>query len=449
MAVLLHRGPAGQRLPAGQLYLPARSTPTRPGLDYQSAVLDSGPHSYWRLDEASGTTAASSRAGQRGHRQRGVLGGDARRSPGRWPAPSATSASFNGSSSYVSLPNNDLAFGATYQSVSCGSRPAPRTGCCSASQAGPISAGTVNCQLRAEPVHRQRRQAGRRVLAGRRARCRRPRAVTDGKWHLVTMTAAGQHPDAVPGRSAGRRRVRPGWRTPTENTTTWAPGSSAAAGPTSRHQDQTGTAYATYFNGPHLRRGVLGPAADVSRSAAPCTRPGPPAASLLTKVTRPTGSVYSQVAYNPVTGAVTSVTDDQRRHLAAGRAGGAPGPARCTCPRCWAPHPADYCRLADIGHQPGGEPGQLGGDRLLQQRHTGRGAGRSPTHRRLVQRVELLPVAAVRRSGTRPSPASVGLWFKIHRQYPRRRAVRRGGDGPRLNAGPTTSRPCTWAPTAS
>ena len=30
------------------------------GSDYPAAVLDSGPQSYWRLDEASGSTAASS-----------------------------------------------------------------------------------------------------------------------------------------------------------------------------------------------------------------------------------------------------------------------------------------------------------------------------------------------------------------------------------------------------
>ena len=48
------------------------------GSDYPQAVLDSGPHSYWRLDETSGGTAAELGARQRGRRQLRLHRGDAR-----------------------------------------------------------------------------------------------------------------------------------------------------------------------------------------------------------------------------------------------------------------------------------------------------------------------------------------------------------------------------------
>jgi hypothetical protein len=70
------------------------------GRSYKDGVLDSGPVSYWRLGESSGTSAADVKAANAGTYQNsptlgkaGALGGDA-----------DTSVGVNGTSSYVSVP---------------------------------------------------------------------------------------------------------------------------------------------------------------------------------------------------------------------------------------------------------------------------------------------------------------------------------------------------------
>ena len=221
------------------------------GSDYPESVLDSGPHSYWRLDETSGTTAAVVGLANEGTDNAHLLRRDVgTRTRGRWPGSTATAATFNGTSSYVTLPQN-LVSGESYQSVSLWFKTTTANGVLFSYQSSPLSAGTTTTQLHAGAVHRQRREAVRRVLARRHAPRWRPRPrSTDGKWHLVTLTAAGNTQTLYldgssrsvrwPGRSASPRRP----------TTTSAPGSSAATGPTSRTTKRAATpATPTYFTG--------------------------------------------------------------------------------------------------------------------------------------------------------------------------------------------------------
>ena len=69
---------------------------------YRSLVLADGPVSYWRLGEASGTTAADSAGTNTGSVRGGVTFG----APGALIGDSDTSMSFDGSSGYVSVANN-------------------------------------------------------------------------------------------------------------------------------------------------------------------------------------------------------------------------------------------------------------------------------------------------------------------------------------------------------
>jgi PKD repeat protein len=73
-----------------------------PAPAYSSLVLADGPVSYWRLGEASGTTAADSAGTNAGSVRGGVIFG----APGALIGDSDTSMSFDGSSGYVSVANN-------------------------------------------------------------------------------------------------------------------------------------------------------------------------------------------------------------------------------------------------------------------------------------------------------------------------------------------------------
>jgi hypothetical protein len=69
---------------------------------YRSLVLADGPVSYWRLGEATGTSAADSAGTNTGSVKAGVTLG----APGALTGDTDSSMSFNGSSGYVSVPNS-------------------------------------------------------------------------------------------------------------------------------------------------------------------------------------------------------------------------------------------------------------------------------------------------------------------------------------------------------
>ncbi len=118
--------------------------------------------------------------------------------------------------------------------------------------------------------------------------------------------------------------------------------------PDESHYHQNGsTAYATYFKGLVSDVGFwdrpLTSAEVVAMYSA-----GTGNASLLTQVTRPTGSVYSQVSYNGVTSAVTSMTDDNgstwQLHPPT-----VTGSSQVYVSSVLGAAPADYYRLAETG----------------------------------------------------------------------------------------------------
>ena len=61
-------------------------------------MLDSGPHSYWRLDETSGGTAADSVLANEGADNATYTGMSLGQDTGPLAGSSATAATFNGSS---------------------------------------------------------------------------------------------------------------------------------------------------------------------------------------------------------------------------------------------------------------------------------------------------------------------------------------------------------------
>jgi hypothetical protein len=93
------------------------------GSHYRSAVLDSKPESYWWLGEPEGT-AANSEIAVNLSRDRGTYSNVTLAAPVGLAGTTDTAASFNGSSSQLSLPAGTVKRAATWRS-SCGSRSPP------------------------------------------------------------------------------------------------------------------------------------------------------------------------------------------------------------------------------------------------------------------------------------------------------------------------------------
>ena len=315
-----------------------------PGSDYPESVLDTGPASYWRLDETSGTTAASSvmlNEGTDNATYFGATGTDT----GPLAGSSAMASTFDGTSSQVTLPQN-LVSGESYQSVSLWFKTTTANGVLFSYQSSPLSAGTTTSSYTPSLYIGSDRKLHGEFWQGSIAPMASSATVTDGNWHQATLTAAGNtqtlYLDGVQqGTSlAGTVSVSAqaddyigagflGGNWPNE----------------ADYQKSGGTGYATYFTG------------DIS-DAAFWTRPltanevttlygaGTHQADLLTGVTRPSGKTYAQVSYDPLSGRTTSVTDDNGGTwtLQPATVGGSSQPYVASV---LGNEPSDYWRLGD------------------------------------------------------------------------------------------------------
>ncbi|HUZ38225.1 MAG TPA: LamG-like jellyroll fold domain-containing protein, partial [Streptosporangiaceae bacterium] len=315
------------------------------GSDFQNAVLDTGPQSYWRLDEASGTTAASSvllnEGTDNGSYTNGTLG-----QPGPLPGSAATSASFDGTSSYVSLPSG-LVTAASYQTVGMWFKTTSQGVLFSYSQ-DPItktsSPGDFTPALyvgTSGDLHAEFWNGGETGVVT-------SSPVNDGKWHLALLAAAGNTQTLyLDGRAAG---TVSGAVTMTGQQNYDYVGAGFLGGhwtdaPNSNPNSTTG--YPSFFSGSISDAGFWNRPL-TSGEAAQLYAAGTGPASLLTQVTRPSGSVYAQVSYSGITSAVQQVTDDN---------GGTwrlqpptvSGSSQVYVSSVLSQRPSDYWRLADTG----------------------------------------------------------------------------------------------------
>ncbi|WP_030472319.1 LamG-like jellyroll fold domain-containing protein [Lentzea aerocolonigenes] len=160
----------------------------RAGSHYRSSVLDDSPYGYWRLGETSGDTFASVAARRpgtdAGQRHGVVLGGD-----GALAGSSDKSGTFDGVSSYVTLPDN-----ITNQTMSLAAElwfktTAEGTLLSYADQSFPTAAGTSTPILYVGTdgllyggFARQNASGPRQIVTTRK--------VDDGQWHHVVLSAA-------------------------------------------------------------------------------------------------------------------------------------------------------------------------------------------------------------------------------------------------------------------
>jgi large repetitive protein len=315
------------------------------GSDYPGSVLDSGPQSYWRLDETSGTAAASSvllNEGADNATYSGVTLGSA---AGPLAGSSAPAASFNGTSSQVTLPVN-LVSGATYQSVSLWFKTTSDNGVLFSSQAAPLSAGTSSAYYTPTLYIGSDGKLHGEFWTGTVQPMSTPSAVTDGKWHLVTLTASGNTQSLyLDGTSAGTIANTSVVATPQLNNYLGA-GFLGNAWPDEPHQGSS-QGYATYFNG-GISDAAVWDRSLTSAEIAAMYASGTRQAALLSQVTRPSGKVYAQVSYNPLTGRAIQVTDNNggQWEIAAPSVSGSSQPYVASV---HANQPLDYWRLGDSG----------------------------------------------------------------------------------------------------
>jgi large repetitive protein len=374
-----------------------------------NVVLNNGPYSYWRLGEASGAVAASSvlaNAGtDNGTYSNVTLGGTDR----PW-SQGPTAAQFSGSNSYVQLPGKLVAAGA-YQSISMWFRTTTAGGVLFSYSANPITNGTTASNYTPALYIDSNGYLRGEFWQGAATPMKSNAPVTDDTWHHVVLSGAGStqalYLDGAKQGSSLSGTIAP------------VPGGSAyeyigAGFIGNGWPDHTNTgaspAVATYFTGKISEVAFFNKA--ISSSAANTLfLSGRWASTVLTQITRPTGKTTAQVAYDTVTGRVTSVTDENGGTWAVS-APTTGGSSEVYAASVLGGKPVDYWRLTDLG--PTDAVNEVAGNTASYSTvtlgATGSGAFADTTAAQFdgTTSYVALPAADIPATG----PTSVGLWFK-------------------------------------
>jgi YD repeat-containing protein len=315
------------------------------GSDYPQAVLDSGPHSYWRLDETSGTRAVDSVLANEGadnSTYSGVtLGQDAVPLSGS----SATAATFNGSA-WVTLPSN-LVTSAAYQTISLWFKTSDPAGVLFSSSAqGPTASGTTTESFSPELyVGSDGKLVGAFLDGSTPTVMTSPAPVDNGQWHNVVLADSGSGQQLyLDGEQIGTLPV--GFDSHALSNNFVGAGYMGGGWPDEPYYDPgSSSGTADFFDGDISDVAVwtrqVTPA-EVQSLYAAATSP----AALMTKLTQPSGRVYAQVAYDPLTARVTNDTDSNGGTWQVG-APTTTGSSQAWVSSVLGAEPADYYRLND------------------------------------------------------------------------------------------------------
>ena len=316
-----------------------------PGSDYPGAVLDSGPHAYWRLDDTAGSGMAAdsvlANEGADNAPNSGVtLGQDA----GPLAGSSATAATFNGSSSYVTL-QQGLVSGAANQTVSLWFKTSSPDGVLFSYENAPLSAGSTTANWVPAIYVGSDGKLNAKYYNGNVTTMTSASPVDDGRWHLVTLTAGGNTQAlCLDGSQIGSQSGAVQIAGQANNYV--GAGFNGVGWPDEKYYGSS-AAYPEYFNGDISDVAFWGRQL-TNAEALTLYADGTTPAALLTKLTRPSGSVYAQLGYDPLTGRVTSDTDSNGGtwQLHPPTAGGS---SQLYAASVLAAAPASYYRLNDTG----------------------------------------------------------------------------------------------------
>lgn len=224
-------------------------------------------------------------------------------------ATSATTAFFDGSSSYATLPNS-LVSGASYESISLWFKTTGSSEVLYSYSQDKITGGTTNVPYTpALYVGTDGKLIGSYWTGSTANYIETSSAVNNGAWHHVVLSgAAATQTMYVDGAAVG---TLSGTIALTSQINDYVGAGYIGGGwPDETHSSTTSnTGYASYFKGsiadvafytkPLVQADVTGLYNAAKNKAA-----------LMTSVTRPSGKTYATVAYDPATSRVTSVTDD-------------------------------------------------------------------------------------------------------------------------------------------
>ena len=316
------------------------------GSDYPDAVLDSGPYSYWPLNETSGGFAYSSVLA---HEETDdafysavTLGQDT----GPLPGSTATAATFNGTSAVVDLRDN-LVTAAQDQTISLWFKTTSTAGVLWSSSAdGP--GGSTNRSYSPELyIGSDGKLVGAFYDGSQSDAMMSPAAVNNGQWHNAVLadTGGGQqlYLDGVKIGSLSK-----GFASLIQIHSYIGAGYLGGSWPDEpSYNPGSSTGYGYLFTGDIADAAIWGrqlSAAEVSALYGAGTRQG----ALLTKLTRPSGSVYAQLGYDPQTSRVTSDTDSNGGTWTL-QAPTVQGSSQGWVAAVQGAKPSDYYRLNDTG----------------------------------------------------------------------------------------------------
>ncbi|MFG2149532.1 LamG-like jellyroll fold domain-containing protein [Streptomyces sp. NPDC048696] len=285
------------------------------GSQYQNASLDLGPHALWPMGEASGTTAKDAVLANQGTTNAtysNVTLGQA----GPMAGGSGTAAGFNGTSSYATLPF-DMGNNTDSGALSLWFKTSAGPGVLYSYASQPVTAGNspgaytptiyvgTDGKLKAEFWN----SAGIAPITT-------SGAVTDGRWHHVVLSAAGNTQSlyldsAKVGSLSGTVSIQPGVAFgKNQQYNTLGAGFLGGNWPDEPHQSSTDkTGYATYFNG-SIADAAWYDRPLVAADVAALYNYGTHAASVLSSITRPSGKTHSAMTYDPATTTLTQLTDE-------------------------------------------------------------------------------------------------------------------------------------------
>ncbi|MFF5977140.1 LamG-like jellyroll fold domain-containing protein, partial [Streptomyces sp. NPDC012769] len=270
------------------------------GSQYRGMVQDANPVGYWRLNEAEGESAASeavSRTGMNAGHYRDVTLGAA----GALGATGNKAASFNGTTSYVELPESTLA-SSPVLSVELWFKTDTPNGVLVGFQDDPLGPTHPNVYNPVLAVDSAGKLRGAFEKAnGGLVPITSTATVTDNTWHHAALTSSGTGQTLyLDGQAIG---TLAGPVSHSVKTYTYLGG-----GFTDQSWDGAGTYGTRYYKGLMDEVAVYHRALDAGAIKARfAARAG---GSKLTKSTLPSGRVSAQVAYDGDTGRATKVTDE-------------------------------------------------------------------------------------------------------------------------------------------
>jgi RHS repeat-associated protein len=311
---------------------------------YATSTLDAGPQQYWPLADPA-NSAQISNAVLAAVNGTALPNNMTFGSPGGLPGSTATSASFNGSTSYMGLPKN-IETGLTYQSVSMWFKATAANGVLFGYETDPVTNASTTAGFTPVLYVGGDGKLNAELWQGGFTPIVSSNSVVDGNWHHVVLTGTGNTQDLyLDGGHVGALSGQIAISAAAVNNTIGS-GFVGGAWPDNSHHSTTDpTGFRTPFTGnvsdvAIYDRPLSGVEVGQLYSA------GSHAANLLTQVTRPSTKVYAHVTYDYATGLVTDVTDENGGHWGIGRPS-ASGSSQIYLASVLGDRPEDLWRLND------------------------------------------------------------------------------------------------------